>query len=108
MKNLEMRVANFQLQTSDLHNLGPLKIIQLIDAHAPIPQPLEGGDGNGPLFECILRDDKVEALQKFCDENPSVRIYTSIEYYDMNDYYYRPNWHVQWQFGGQTTVTEKQ
>ena len=108
MKIVEMRVANFQLQSSDMNNFPPMRVINIVDPYAPVVQALEGGDGNGPLFECILRDDKVEALQAYCAENPAVRIYTPIQYFDIDDYKYRPNWFVQWQFGGQTTVNKTQ
>lgn len=77
----------------------------MIDSQAPIPQALEGGDGNGPLYLCILRQDKVDALKSFCQQNPGFHIYGTLHPMLLEDSLYRPDAYVRWQFGKDPTVS---
>ena len=91
-----MRVANFQLQIPNTDDFNAHTVLMMIDRDVPEPQPVEGGDENCRVFKCVLRDDKVEALQTFCAENPSVRIYSEITYSEYYDFYYNHFWNINW------------
>ena len=98
-----MRVVDFQLQMSGA-NLNARDFIQNIDQNAPIPHPLEGGDGNGCLFQCVLDVNKVEKLKAFCERNEHTRIYTNLREYDLEENLYSPNNRVEWRFLGHSKV----
>jgi hypothetical protein len=99
-----MYVYSFQLQLRTRHR-SAAEILHEIDPQAPIPEALEGGDGHGPLYECILDVEKEEALVRFCSESGEGFVYTSLHKITLNDLLYQPEYYVQWRFGKDTTVS---
>lgn len=100
-----MKVVEFQIQVRQ-SGIQLSEILKTIDAKAPIPQALEGGDGNGPLYQCILCEDKKQAMEAFCEKNSSIAIYGSFHPFEMEESLYRPDRYVQWQWGSHPTVTQ--
>jgi hypothetical protein len=103
-----IRVAEFQLQlkTSDMT---AKEIVQKVDPSAPIPQPLEGGDSKGPLYQCLLRKEKLETFLHFCEENlTNFKLYSGPTSFDLEERLYKANGYVQWQMGNSPTVTFQQ
>ena len=100
-----MKVVEFQLQIQD-SSITANDIVHLIDKSAPIPQALEGGDGNGPLYQCILREEKVKEFQEYCEKDTSVVIYTSMHSFELPDELYKGTYYVEWQFGANPTVSK--
>lgn len=100
-----MKVVEFQLQIQD-SSITANDIVHLIDHDAPFTQPLEGGDGNGPLYQCILREEKVKEFQEYCEKDTSVVIYTPMRSFDLADELYQGNAYVKWQFGADPTVSK--
>jgi hypothetical protein len=92
-----MQFVEFQIQ---LKKQKPTArdILQSIDPSAPIPQSLEGGNGNGVLYQCILDASKVSLLDKNI-------MYTDIYSIDLDKDLYRPDYYVQWRFGKHPTVS---
>ena len=101
-----MKVVDFQLQIRD-SSVKASDILHMIDNSAPIPQPLEGGDGNGPLYQVILRQEKVKEFQDYCEKDTSVVIYTSMHSFELPDEHYKGYFYVLWQFGGNPTVSSE-
>ena len=101
-----MKVVEFQVQIQDL-SITANDIIQMIDNSAPFPQPLEGGNGNGPLYQCILCQDKLKEFQDYCEKDTSVVIYTSIHSFELPDELYKGHYYVRWQFGANPTVSSE-
>lgn len=95
-----MKFVEFQIQLKQQKPTAR-EILQSIDPSVPIPQSLEGGNGNGVLYQCILDASKVSLL----DRNI---LYTDIYSIDLEKELYRPDYYVQWRFGKPPTVTEKQ
>lgn len=91
-----MKCVHFQLQTS---RAKVKEFLQRVDPRSPMPQPLEGGDGNGCLWECILDAKKVDTLIESLDDN--VRLYTQLHIMKMevDPSLYLPSNQVSWQFG---------
>lgn len=100
-----MKVAEFQIQLQSGQQTAQ-EILQTFDPNAPIPQALEGGNGNGPLYQCVLNATDVNFLRKFCDENPDVIFYTEPHVFELADSLYRPDFYVHWQMGASPTVSE--
>lgn len=102
-----LRVVEFQLQLMTSKYTAK-DLLQEIDPSAPIPQPLEGGDMNGPLVQCILRLDKLDTLQRYCEDNHrDIKIYTGCTSFHLEESLYRPDGYVSWQMGADPTVTLK-
>lgn len=100
-----MKVLYFQAQTTQPEKM--LEALRKIDPKCPIPQALEGGDGNGGLWQCILDISKNQALLSYVsDINARFTIYdTFIETTEVDDKLYRPDYYVQWRFGEDPTVS---
>lgn len=96
-------VVEFQLQVKSSKSTAK-EIIQHIDPSAPIPQALEGGDMQGPLYQCILRLSKVDAFQNYCKDNTDIKIYTGFTSFDLEESLYRPEMYVQWEVGKLPTI----
>jgi hypothetical protein len=76
-KFIPMKVCYFQLQIASEYYSNPRDaetFLRDIDPACPLPQPLEGGNARGPLFQCILDDSKREALKQAL-ENHVVPLY---------------------------------
>lgn len=103
----KIRVVEFQLQlkTSDFT---AKELLHKLDPSAPIPQPLEGGDMNGPLYQCILAYEKLETFLHYCEENlTKFKLYSGPTSFDLEERLYKANGYVQWQMGTHPTVTLK-
>lgn len=98
-----MKCVYFQLQVSSSEKLK--KILQRVDLRAPIPQALEGGDGNGGLWQCILDENKVDALVE-CLQIESVLLYTPFQRLNIESDLYLPLNKVIWRFGKEPTIEE--
>ena len=99
-----MDVFSFQLQINMNYQSSAKTFIHSIDSNAPIPQPLEGGNGNGPLYQCILDAKKKDILIQMCEQSQANKIYTSLHPIQIEKSKYRPDYFVHWQFGKDTTV----
>jgi hypothetical protein len=94
-----MKVIYFQLQIKE-YPLDPATIIMQVDPSAPVPQALEGGDGNGALYLCILDSAKLNVFDTLCKSNYlPVKLYTKYTEFDLDKTTYRPDYYVHWQFG---------
>ena len=82
------------------------ELIHQIDPAAPIPQLLEGGDMQGPLYQCIL-DIKKLLLLKGLVEDGLLLLYTRPNPLDIDEAKYRPDLYVQWQMGEAPTITSQ-
>ncbi len=107
-----IRVVNFQLQVQG--DINAQKFLQSIDSNAPIPQPLEGGDGNGSLYECMLDIQYKDILLSECEKSNTVRVYgldkpftRSFEVMEVDKSVYRGDFYVQWDFGRKSSVVQK-
>lgn len=119
MGNIFFPVLRFQLQIQTYVNGAYVYInrnsanefIKRIDPNSPIPQPLEGGNGLGPLYECILDEAKKDQLLQACNQDTHTIMNSPL--YLISGYYriqleksnYRPDYYVHWQFFSDTTVT---
>ena len=90
-----MRVVYFQAQTTEC-DITPM--MREIDPNCPIPQSLEGGDGNGCLWECVIDERKKEAVE---NRFPNVYLFTT----EVDDDLYRPEYFVQWRFGEPPSIS---
>ncbi len=101
-----MKCVRFQLQISD-GRLEARDVIHSVDARAPIPTALEGGDGKGPLWLCILDENKVDSLMESLVLN-TVRIYDRIVMIqeEIEDSLYKPTNLVQWRLGKDPEIVE--
>lgn len=103
----KIRVVEFQLQlkTSDFT---AKELLHKLDPSAPIPQPLEGGDSKGPLYQCILAYEKMETFLHYCEENlTNFKLYAGPTSFHLEKRFYRHDGYVQWQMGSSPTVTLK-
>lgn len=99
-----MKCVHFQLQISSGGADKARQFLHRVDPRAPVPQPLEGGDGNGGLWHCILDSTKVDSLVESL--NDSVRLYTQLNKIkeDIDSSFYLPTNQVVWQFGKDPTI----
>lgn len=101
-----MKIAAFQLQIRD-SSISAIDFIRNFDVKAPKPQPLEGGNGQGPRYEVILNAIHFEKLLEYCTKNPSIVLYTSPCFYEINSELYRPENIVEWRFGQRPSIQKK-
>ena len=99
-----MKCVSFQLQIS----VGGLKgkdVIHSVDPRAPCPCPLEGGDGNGFLWQCILDSNKVDLLIESFKDN-TVRLYSFVHKLEeeVDDNLYKPEHSVVWRMGKEPAI----
>ncbi len=104
--NARMKVVSFQLQLRS-SKADATQLIHKIDPRAPIPEPLEGGDGKGPLYQCILDKGKEEDLMMYWKEGRDALVYTFLYTIEIEEDLYRPDNYVRWQFGKDTTVEQR-
>jgi hypothetical protein len=99
-----IRILDFQLQLKT-SNYTAKELIHQVDPSAPIPQAVEGGDMNGPLYQCLLREEKQDALLTLCEaQSQHVKLYSKSVVFDLEKSLYRPDWYVHWQLGTPPTV----
>jgi hypothetical protein len=92
-ENYSMKVVYFQAQTRE-RDITPF--LRAIDPNCPIPQSLEGGNGNGGVWQCMMDIDKKDELLICTNFRiASTFLYTT----DVQDELYRPDCYVQWRFG---------
>lgn len=108
----KIKLVNFQLQIQSSESAKDF--IQMIDSKAPIPQPLEGGDGNGALYECMLDSNYRDILLDECNKTKTIRIYgldkpyaRSFEVMEFDRSIYRGDYYVQWDFGKKSSIVKK-
>ena len=94
-----MKVVYFQAQSRD-----PTKIhsmLREIDPMCPTPQALEGGDGNGGLWQCMLDVRKKDALISY--NIMILSMFTT----DVDDKLYSPENLVKWVWGGPPILVKR-
>jgi hypothetical protein len=106
MNPAKFPVVSFQFQ-SQRSKEDTFAFLQSLDANMPIPQVLEGGDGNGSLYQCILDDFKKKYLFTACDEHTDIRIYGRMTILLLERSAYRADWYVHWSVGSDPTVTSE-
>lgn len=99
-----MFVYNFQMQVRNTE-LSAQRIVQGIDARAPVPQALEGGNGKGPLYDCVLDVNKMDQLESFLKDTKAGVVYSALRRMELLEQYYRPDFYVNWQFGKDPIVS---
>lgn len=97
-----MNCVEFQVQVRDGSDI--YTVMKEVDPQAPIAQPLEGGNGQGPLYQCILQESKVEEMKRRCDETSLYLHMMSKLQIDKS--LYRPDYYVKWQFAAKPTVSK--
>ncbi len=103
-----MRVAELQIQLKTNEKTAA-EIIHSIDPSAPYPQALEGGDGNGALYLCILKEDHFRMMKQFQEAHAQLfKIYSGPHFFDMDSTKYSPEWTCQWSMDGYATLTRTQ
>ena len=101
-----MRVAEIQIQLKTNQKTAK-ELTHAIDPSAPVPSPLEGGNMEGPLYLCILKEDVFKFLQKFKDQNKENFILSSgPHYFETDAKHYSPEWTCQWSIDGYATFTK--
>jgi len=101
-----MRVAELQIQLKTSEKTAE-ELIHEIDPQAPLPSPLEGGNGQGPLYLCILNEDLLKFLEKFKKQHSeSFLVYSGPYMFDMEAKHYSPEWMCQWSMDGFATLTK--
>ena len=96
-----MKVLYFQAQTWE-RDITPM--LREIDLMCPKPQALEGGDGEGGLWQCMLDITKKDAL--FAYNNPEFRMFSPfVHVTEIEDDLYNPEYFVQWRWGRDPTVS---
>ena len=101
----KMKAMEFQIQMRR-QTLSAKDLLHQIDSAAPIPQALEGGDGKGPLYQCILDVRKLLLLKGLVEDGFCV-LYTRPIPLEIDETTYRPDWYVQWQKGTSPTVCSR-
>jgi len=99
-----MKVVSFQLQKKGSINI--YDFLKRIDINAPIPQPLEGGDFKGPLYQCILDSKYTDTLLQTCSTSKDMKVYTECMEYEIESSLYKPTHFVQWQVDKEPTISE--
>jgi hypothetical protein len=99
-----MRVLQFTIQVKFVLAFAD-QIIKDIDASAPIPAALEGGDGNGPLYLCVLDVNKLDRLRNYAASNFRImKLYTRPTEFELDDSLYSPTSYVEGNFTGVSRV----
>jgi len=101
-----LRVVEFQLQLKTSRSTAK-EILQTIDSSAPIPQALEGGDLQGPLYQCLVREEKIHSLQAYCESTNLCTMYTDPHIISLSRALYRSDYFVSWNLGGSPTVSSQ-
>lgn len=99
----KMKAVEFQIQMKT-SRLSAKELLQQVDPAAPIPQALEGGDMQGPLYQCILDASKIFLLKDRVEEGECILYTRPIQMY-IEESKYRPDWYVQWRMGSSPEVT---
>lgn len=102
-----MKVVDFQFQLKKFEQ-DIIDYIHAVDPKAPRPEALEGGNGKGPLYQCILTFEKYIELVQYCDATGIGKIYTYPKEFELAEDLYRPDYYVHWCLGGLATVTSEQ
>ena len=108
-------IIHFQLQVASefCDKIDPTQFLRSIDPRCPIVHPLEGGNGKGPLFECILdKTKRAELLEKTKDNTMIYINGRKFEEYQLGIHDgevhaddYRPDYYVRWNFGYDPSLT---
>lgn len=101
----KLKVMEFQIQLKTSKQSAE-ELLHQIDPGAPIPQALEGGDMQGPLYQCIL-DIKKLLLLKGLVEDGLLLLYTRPTPLEVEEAKYRPDYYVQWQIGAPPIITSQ-
>ena len=96
-----MKAAYLQVQLQTINEEELMSILRSIDANAPIPQALEGGNMKGVLYLCIIDETK---LLSFIS-NPKIVCYTEPRPTIVENALYRPDYYVKWNFAVDPTVS---
>ncbi len=101
-----MRVAELQIQLNQQERTAA-EIIRAIDPSAPLPSPLEGGNGQGPVYLCILKEEHLKMYTQFCQKHAtSFKVYAGPFFFDMDAERYSAEWTCQWSMDGFATLTK--
>lgn len=101
-----MQAYSFQIQiapSEDPYNK-VITFLKHVDSSSPLPQALEGGDGNGCLYECVIELSKKDSLLSYLKDYPDVKIYTSFYKITIDPELYKPTSFVHWNFGKDTSI----
>ena len=99
-----MKAFSFQVQIQKSKHSAE-DLIHEIDPRAPIPEPMEGGNGKGPLYECVIDAKLKEKVLPYCAGSGDAIVYTSFYEIEIDESLYRPDYYVKWQFGKDTIVS---
>jgi hypothetical protein len=101
-----MQAYSFQIQIAPSEDPASKvnKFMKHVDSNSPIPEPLEGGDGNGCLYECVIESSKKELLLLQVKNFPEIKIYTSFYEITVDPKLYRSTSFVHWNFGKDTSI----
>lgn len=97
-----MKVYEFQVQTGDEEAM--VKALRAVDSQAPIPQPLEGGNMKGPLYQIIIATETIHAFVKKLEDEKIAHVYTEPNLYELEDSLYSSHSYVEWQFCAHPTT----
>ena len=93
----KMNVVEFQIQMKH-SGVTAKEFLHEIDPAAPIPQAVEGGDGKGPLYQCVLDAQKLVPLKTLVEER-GFFLYRRPLVMKLEETHYRRDWYVQWTMG---------
>lgn len=103
-----MKVCFFQLQILSEFYSGPedaTTFLRSIDPRVPKPQGLEGGNGRGPLYQCILDVSKKEKLLNAVENISQLLIVGSFGRGEVDSGLYRPDCYAHWNFGADPSLS---
>lgn len=103
-----MKVCFFQLQILSEFYSGPAdatNFLRSVDPRVPKPQALEGGNGRGPLYQCILDSSKKEKLLKAVENSSQYVIVGSFGRGEVDGGLYRPDCYAHWNFGADPSLS---
>lgn len=108
MPSTPMKVCFFQLQVLSEFYSGPAdatNFLRGIDPNCPVPQVLEGGNGRGPLYQCVFNVDKKEKLLKAVERSSQYVIVGSFGKGEIDGAFYRPDYYALWNFGADPSLS---
>ena len=108
MPSTPMKVCFFQLQILSEFYSGPAdatNFLRSVDPNCPVPQALEGGNGRGPLYQCILDAEKKEKLLKAIERSSQLLIVGSFGRGEVDRGLYRPDCYAHWNFGADPSLS---
>lgn len=100
-----MEVVYFILQTHGQYEIN--SFLRQIDPQAPCAEPLEGGDGNGPLYLCMIDAQLQKIVEEVCGKIDHTHVYAKADAFrkiNVDPKRYSPEYHVQWNLGADPSL----